>query len=89
MPTKKDIDTSDRDALVGECIRNYGQDEKPHQSFCNKVEDWYKAYRGVLEIRSKAAGWTSKQHPPYIHQVIETKAAGLIDPDPSWRVRRR
>ncbi len=89
MPTKKQIDQSDKDALVGECIRNYSQDEKPHQAFCNKVEDWYKSYRGVLEVRSKAAAWTSKQHPPYIHQVIETKAAGLVDADPSWRVKPR
>lgn len=89
MPTKKAADASDTAALVGECIRNYAQDEKPHQAFCNKVENWYKAYRAVLEVRSKAAGWTSKQHPPYIHQVIETKASGLVDPDPAWKVRAR
>ncbi len=77
------------DKLLGEVLKNFAQDEKSHSDFTRKVEERYKAYRGVLEVRSKAAGWTSRQHPPYIHQIVETMCASLLDPDPRWRVKPR
>src|SRR5690349_20244892 len=89
MPTKKAMDQSDKDSVLGEVLKNFAQDEKVHDPFVDKTEERYKAYRGVLENKSKAAGWTSKQHPPYIHQVIETEIASMVDPDPKWRVRPR
>lgn len=89
MPTKKNLAQADNDQLLGEVLANFAQDEKPHAQFCANVESWYKAYRAVLEVRSQAAGWTSKQHPPYAYQVVETLAASLIDPRPTWRVKPR
>lgn len=89
MPTREKIDQSDDTAVVGLVMKNFGQDESAHHAFCQKVEERYKAYRGVLEIRSKAAGWTSRQHPPYVHQIVETMIASMIDPQPQWRVRPR
>src|SRR3989442_480423 len=75
--------------VVAECLKGFAQDEKARQVYLTKVEARYKAYRGILEIRSKAAGWTSKQHPPYILQVIESMVANVIDPRPGWHVRCR
>ena len=75
--------------ILGRVLKDFAQDEKSHAAYCKKVEDWYKTYRGVLEIRSNAAGWTSRQHPPYVHQVVETMIASAVDPDPSWRVKPR
>jgi hypothetical protein len=49
------------------------------------VDAWYRAYRGVIEQRSKAADWTSKLHPPYVFQVVETLTANVVDPRPRWR----
>src|SRR5437763_244722 len=77
------------EALVNECMEGYNEDKNSHDDFLRKVEKRYKAYRGVLEMRSRAAVWTSKQHPPYAFQVIETMCANLIDPTPSWKVVAR
>ncbi len=89
MATAQTMADSGTDTLLGEVLKNFAQDEASHNDYTRKVEEWYKAYRGVLEIRSKAAGWTSRQHPPYIHQVIETMVSSMLDPDPRWKVKPR
>lgn len=42
-----------------------------------------------MSITSEAADWTSKQHPPYIHQVIETITSSLVDPTFRFQVKPR
>jgi hypothetical protein len=54
-----------------------------------RIDRWYKAYRGHLEPRSDAAQWNSQLHPPYAFQVIEVLTANVVDPTPGWRVRPR
>lgn len=81
--------TSDGESILAYCLRGFHEDEKPHQLFAEKVDRNYRAYRGILERRSEAAGWTNKQHPALIFQTMDTLLAGLIDPSPSWRLRAR
>ena len=80
---------ADGETIVGYCLRGVHEDEKSHDLFCQKVERNYRAWRGILERRSEAAGWTNKQHPPLIYQAIDTLLAGLLDPTPTWRLRAR
>lgn len=89
MATKKQLDDSGTDTLLGMVLKNFAQDDKSHSEWVRKVEGWYKAFHAILEVRSKAAGWTSRQHPPYVHQIIQTLEAALADPDPTWSVRPR
>src|SRR3990167_5035451 len=58
-----------------------------HDEFVTEVEKRYKTYRGVLEIASDAAQWTSKSHPPYIMHIVETTLASLIEDRLKFRVR--
>src|SRR4051812_39740109 len=73
--------------LVSRVINAFGEDLKAHEPFIEKVDRQYRSYRGVLERRSQAAGWTNKQHPAYVFQSIETMVASLLDPSPKWRLR--
>lgn len=79
----------DGETIVGYCLRGFHEDESPHTLFCQKVERNYRAWRGILERRSDAAGWTNKQHPALIYQTIDTMLAGLLDPSPTWKLRAR
>lgn len=60
-----------------------------HDDFITNIERRYKAYRGVLDRRSEAASWTSKLHPAYAYQVIETIVSNLIEDRLSFEVRPR
>src|SRR6478609_2972902 len=75
--------------ILDYCMRGFGEDEKSHSIFCGKVEKNYRAWRGILERRSEAASWTNKQHPALAYQAIDTLLAGLLDPNPTWRLRAR
>lgn len=73
--------------LIGKVLRDFEKDKKPHDQYAMNVDRWYRAYRGIIEQRSKAAEWTSKLHPAYGFQVIETLVASVVDPSPRWKVR--
>jgi len=73
--------------LVGKVVNDYGEDSKPHAQYVRNVDEWYKAYRGVLELKSRASEWRSKLAPSYIFQVVETLTANVVDPAPRWSVR--
>jgi hypothetical protein len=75
--------------IVGRVMKAFDQDDKPHRDFALAVDRRYRAYRGILEQRSRSASWTNKQHPPYILQIIETMIASALDPDPRWQVKAR
>lgn len=77
------------EVIVARCLRDFEEDEIVHRQFVSKVRQRYDAYRGVLDIGSEAAAWTSRQAPKYILQVIETQVANLLDPSPVWRLRAR
>lgn len=76
-------------SAVGLVIRDFDKARKHHDVFRQKIRRRYNAYRGILEKRSDAAQWTSKLHPPYILQVVETTVANIVDPNPRMRVRPR
>jgi hypothetical protein len=89
MATRRPPGQSDSESMLNYCLRGLEEDEKSHDLFCEKVERGYRAWRGVLERRSDAAGWTNKQHPALAYQAIDTILAGLLDPDPQWTLRAR
>lgn len=90
-PEAKALVTSDGagETIVGYCLRGFQEDERSHDQFCQKVERNYRAWRGILERRSDAAGWTNKQHPALIYQTMDTMLAGLLDPSPQWTLHAR
>jgi hypothetical protein len=75
--------------ILNYCLRGFHEDEKSHDLLCGKIEHRYRAWRGLLERRSEAASWTNKQHPALVYQAIDTLLSGLLDPNPSWRLRAR
>lgn len=79
--------TRESDSTVGKCMAWFNQDNQSHQVFCQKADTRYKAYRAILERRMDAAQWNSKNHPPYVFQIIETMTSGLLDANPKWRLR--
>lgn len=72
--------------LVGRCLKDYSTDAKSHTVFAKKADEHYRAYRAILDKRMDAATWTTKSHPPYVFQIIEVLIAGLVDPNPRWKL---
>lgn len=83
------VTEQDAAPILTQILREFGEARKYHDAFRQKVERGYKAYRGVLRKRTDAAKWTSKQHPPYVFQMVETITANTIDDRTSFRVRPR
>lgn len=81
------ISQKDAEATVGRCIRAFEDDKKTHDTFVTTADRRYRSFRGILEKRSNASAWTSKQHPAYVFQSVETMLANLIDPSPKWKLR--
>lgn len=76
-------------ATASEALKGFEEDSKSHDLYCAKIDRWYRSWRGVLEKNSSADDWRSKLHPPYILQIVETLCAGVLDPNPTWKVRAR
>lgn len=75
--------------IVARCRREFDEDRHHHDGWVQKVDGWYKTWRGVLERNDKAAEWRNQPHPPYVLQIVETLVAGLTDPNPKWKVKPR
>lgn len=75
--------------ILSRVVGDLEEDLKHHDIWSEKVDRWYRAWRGVAEKDSDAAQWKSQLFPPYILQVVETLAAGVQDPNPRWRVKPR
>lgn len=75
--------------VLSRCLRDFEEDCKTHDLWVQKVDRWYRSWRGVLEDNSAADAWRSSLHPPYILQIVETLVAGVLDPNPTWKVRAR
>lgn len=80
---------ADDHQIVSRVVGDFGEDEKHHSIWSEKVDRWYRAWRGVAERDSQSAQWNSQLFPPYVLQVIETLSAGTQDPNPRWRVKPR
>lgn len=66
------------------------QAEQFSQSYVDKVERRYRAYRGMAELRTDSAdAWRSNLTTPYILQTIEGMIATMLDPNPMWNVEPR
>lgn len=68
-------------------IEFYAECRKTHDDFVHEVEKRYKVYRGILELASDAAQWTSKAHPPYVMHIVETSLASLIEDKLKYRIK--
>lgn len=86
---RKPPNQGDSESMLNYCLRGFSEDERSHKLFCENVEQNYRAWRGILEKRSDAAAWTNKQHPALAYQAMDTILAGLLDPDPQWKLRAR
>jgi len=62
--------------------------ESFHTQWVDKIEQRYRAYRGIAERRQvkAVAGWRSKLTTPYILQVVEGMIATMLDSKPTWDV---
>ena len=61
--------------------------EKFHNSWVQKVEKRYRAYRGIAEKRQETVpAWRSKLTVPYLLQIAEGMLATMQDPKPTWEV---
>lgn len=72
---------------LDKALDHFSDAKQAHDEFVEAVEKRYKVYRGVLDIASDAAQWTSKSHPPYIMHIVETTLASLIEDKLKFRVR--
>lgn len=64
--------------------------EQFSQSYVDKVERRYRAYRGIAELRtSEDEVWRSNLTTPYILQTVEGMIATMLDPNPTWQVTPR
>lgn len=60
-----------------------------HDKFAETIEQRHLSYRGILKRNAEAAKWTSKLHPPYLFQVLETITANLIDDELRFQIKPR
>ena len=60
-----------------------------HNSWIEKVERRYKAYRGVTSTTTTTPAWRSKLTTPYLLQICEGMLATMMDPKPTWDVQPR
>ena len=60
-----------------------------HSDLITKVEERYKAYKGIVDVVSDAAQWTSKVYPPYLMHIVETSLASMVDDKLRYRIRPR
>jgi hypothetical protein len=73
--------------LVSKVMKDLDEDLLVHKVFAQKVDERYRAYRGIIEVRSQAAQWTNTNHPAYVLQAIETMVSNLIESQPAWRLK--
>jgi hypothetical protein len=74
---------------AAEALRRLEDCTSHHRAFCDQVDKRYRAYRGSMETKSRAARWTHKLAPPYINHIVETTLSSLVDDDLRFRVRPR
>ena len=74
----KSLKPKDREAILM-VIDDLEDSKRQHDAYRYKVEQWYRAYRGVLEKQTEAAQWTSKNHPPFAYSLVESVVANMID----------
>lgn len=85
---KAPIREQDRPA-VERVVRDFEEAKRQHDTFVSFVERMYRAYRGVLEKQSEAAQWTSKLHPAYGLQLVESIVANMIDDRTTFQIKPR
>lgn len=81
--------TEQEQADVLRVVKDFESSKKQHDSFVRFVERMYRAYRGVLELKSEAAQWTSKLHPAYGLQLVESVVANMIDDKTTFQMKPR
>ena len=77
------------DEAVSRVLRDLSDCRDYHDRFVERLVKAENAYRAILEIRSDAAQWTSKLHPPWLKHIIETTIAALVDDKMSYKIKPR
>lgn len=75
--------------IVARCNREFEEDKKHHDLWSQKVDRWYRAYRGEYDDEREHTKYRSDFTSRYIFQIVETLASGLSDPAPRWKVSPR
>ncbi len=83
------VKTARQDQSIKEVQKEFDKTLLYHDRFAREVDNRYNSYRGLLREESEAADWTSRLHPRYIHQVVETITSSLIDPTFKFEVNPR
>ena len=60
-----------------------------HNDLMLRVQERYKAYKGIVDVVSDAAQWTSKLYRPFIMHIVETSLASMVDDRLRYRIRPR
>lgn len=82
--------TSKQDTVVTQVVNRFDEARtQHHQAFTSQAEKRYKAYKGELERNTEAAEWTSKAHPAFALQVVETVTANMVEDNIRFKVRPR
>ena len=68
---------------------DYSETKQSHDEFSANLKTYYRAFRGEMETRSKAAKWTHKLNPRYVNHIAETTLASLLDERLRFKVRPR
>jgi hypothetical protein len=83
------VRTARQEQCIKEVQKEFDKTLLYHDRFAREVDNRYNSYRGLLRDDSEAADWTSRMHPRYIHQVVETITSSLIDPTFKFDVNPR
>jgi hypothetical protein len=61
-----------------------------HTAWVDKIDQRYRAYRGIAEKRQQQTqNWRSNLTTPYLLQLVEGMIATMLDPKPTWNVDPR
>lgn len=74
---------------AAEAYEDYCETKHHHDVFAGNLRGYYKAFRGEIDRRSKAAAWTHKLNPRYVNHIVETTLASLLDERLRFKVRPR
>lgn len=64
---------------VARVVKHLEATKKHHDIFVRRFERLERAYRGIVNPRSKAASWRNVVTPPYAFQLIETVVANTVE----------
>lgn len=72
--------------VAEQALRKVEESQGFHDDLVNTVEQRWRQFEGVLDRASEAAQWQSQLHPPYLHHIVESTVAGLLDDRLTYKI---